>query len=730
MRKFRVLHLEWLLPLVILLATTALALDFYLRELDEVEERKADQAIALQTKLQLAINERIAILASAADAFFVSKYVSRKEFSALAKRLLARSPKTAAIEWIPELRFDNLAGYRQVMQKEGVDVDFLRLDPASGGLVPITQDDQRTIAPIVYAEPYEANKAALGFDLMSSEPRQRLLLSARMSGQIVISEPIQLVEDSNGVASFLLTKYETNSSQQGWLMGVWRVPDFVDDILLSMDIPQDDFYLYDVTDESSTSMYPTLNPKRDRHDHEHSSLTLKVANRSWEFVIGHHAPNYLVFAPALGFIVLGLVLSTVAFYGLRNARMRQDALVETEILSLRLEQEAQAAAQLEEFKRYLDAAPISVGILEGDRHSRRYTYVNEQMCKTFGYSREQLVGLNATLNMFVLDEERDAFNRLVWASMDNDETFVAKAQMRLGDGSSRYFELAGRYRREGEKLFGTLFYYDITERVKYEKAQADLLESERKLTQSRKLQAMGNLLGGMAHSLNNQLQPILILLSMLKRRVNEDAKAVEYVGKMETAANAATDILQRTLATSRAEHGYSRTDFNQALAKALDIALLGMPPNIKVSQQLKQVTGVGPLDQVDLEVVLLNLVNNAKDAIGVQQGHIDIQMMDCPPEPSRVEDEALLAKRWICLCVKDDGAGMSPEQLSRVLDPFYTTKPVGQGTGLGLSETQGLVSRAGGYITIDSEEGDGASICVHLPIYDSKENENGARTVN
>jgi len=256
------------------------------------------------------------------------------------------------------------------------------------------------------------------------------------------------------------------------------------------------------------------------------------------------------------------------------------------------------------------------------------------------------------------------------------------------------------------------------------------LESERKLTQSRKLQAMGNLLGGMAHSLNNQLQPILILLSMLKRRVNEDAKAVEYVGKMETAANAATDILQRTLATSRAEHGYSRTDFNQALANALDIALLGMPPNIKVSQQLKQVTGFGPLDQVDLEVVLLNLVNNAKDAIGVQQGHIDILMMDCPPEPSRVEDEALLAKRWICLCVKDDGAGMSPEQLSRVLDPFYTTKPVGQGTGLGLSETQGLVSRAGGYITIDSEEGDGASICVHLPIYDSKENEDGARTVN
>ncbi len=66
--------------------------------------------------------------------------------------------------------------------------------------------------------------------------------------------------------------------------------------------------------------------------------------------------------------------------------------------------------------------------------------------------------------------------------------------------------------------------------------------------------------------------------------------------------------------------------------------------------------------------------------------------------------------------------GMSVDQLSRVLDPFFTTKPVGQGTGLGLSETQGLVSRVGGYITINSEEGEGAEICVHLPLFEKDDN--------
>ena len=658
--------------------------------------------------------------------------MSYKEFAQLALRLLPRSPDLYAIQWIPELRYKDLLLYREQARRAGfLGFEFKQLDLETFALKPVEpKDNDPVIAPIVYTEPRHLTLSAMGFDLNSSPARKRLLDLAKSTERVVISEPIRLVEDTQDRASFLLTTYVNNKSIKGWVMGVWRVPEFIDDALFDLGLSNKELILQDITGKKPINLYPYFERDAVAHAHDYLEVSIKVANREWLVKLGKHDARAFAALQALAIVVVGFVLAFASWYALRNARLRQATESEALDLSVQLQTEALINEQLEVFKGYLDAAPISVGILEGDRHSRRYTYVNEQMCKTFGYSREQLVGLNATLNMFVLDEERDAFNRLVWASMDNDETFVAKAQMRLGDGSSRYFELAGRYRREGEKLFGTLFYYDITERVKYEKAQADLLESERKLTQSRKLQAMGNLLGGMAHSLNNQLQPILILLSMLKRRVNEDAKAVEYVGKMETAANAATDILQRTLATSRAEHGYSRTDFNQALAKALDIALLGMPPNIKVSQQLKQVTGVGPLDQVDLEVVLLNLVNNAKDAIGVQQGHIDIQMMDCPPEPSRVEDEALLAKRWICLCVKDDGAGMSPEQLSRVLDPFYTTKPVGQGTGLGLSETQGLVSRAGGYITIDSEEGDGASICVHLPIYDSKENEDGARTVN
>ncbi len=715
-------RLEWLVPLVIIGLTFFAALDHYSREkaLEDNTEQRTLQA--LKTRIEQAMDNRRGIVDATADVMYASDFVSYKEFAQLALRLLPRSPDLYSIQWIPELRYKDLLRYREQARRAGFfGFDFKQLDLETFALKPVEpKDNDPVIAPIVYTEPRHISVSAMGFDLNSSPARKRLLDLAKHTERVVISEPIRLVEDTQDRASFLLTTYVNNKSTKGWAMGVWRVPEFIDDALFDLGLSNNELILQDVSGDKPINLYPYFERDAIVHDHDYSQVRIKVANREWLVKLGQHDARSFAGLQALAIVVVGFVLAFASWYALHNARLRQATESEALDLSLQLQTEALINEQLEVFKGYLDAAPISVGILEGDRHSRRYTYVNEQMCKTFGYSREQLVGLNATLNMFVLDEERDEFNRLVWASMDNDENFVTTAQMRLGDGSSRYFELAGRYRREGEKLFGTLFYYDITERVKYEQAQAELLEFERKLSQSRKLQAMGNLLGGMAHSLNNQLQPILVLLSLLKRRHADDAKSTEYIHKMEDAASAATDILQRTLATSRSEHGHNRAKVNDAVPSALAIALLGMPPNIKVNKtNMLACESYIPLDQVDLEVVLLNLVNNAKDAIGSAQGMITVSSYLCEPDAERVKTPGLEEQPWICLCVKDNGMGMSVDQLSRVLDPFFTTKPVGQGTGLGLSETQGLVSRAGGYITINSEEGEGAEICVHLPLFET-----------
>jgi len=109
------------------------------------------------------------------------------------------------------------------------------------------------------------------------------------------------------------------------------------------------------------------------------------------------------------------------------------------------------------------------------------------------------------------------------------------------------------------------------------------------------------------------------------------------------------------------------------------------------------------LDQVDLEVVLLNLVNNAKDAIGSAQGMITVSSYLCEPDAERVKTPGLEEQPWLCLCVKDNGMGMSVDQLSRVLDPFFTTKSPGDGVGLGLAISFNIVKDFGGSMRASSE---------------------------
>lgn len=725
MKKIGLSRFEWLVPLVIIGLTFFVALDQYSRGIAIEDATDGRTLQALKTRIELALDNRRGIVDATADVMYSSESISYKEFAQLALRLLPRSPDLYAIQWIPELRFEDLLLYREQARREGFHgFDFKQLNLETFSLKPVERkDNEQAIAPIVYTEPRHLTVSAMGFDLNSSPARKRLLDLAKSTERVVLSEPIRLVEDTQDRASFLMTAYVNNKSNKGWAMGVWRVPEFMDDALFDLGLKKSELILQDVTDDKPINLYPYFEKDAIVHQHDYIAVPINVLNRKWLVKLGKHEVTPFAELQTLVTVVLGFVLALASWYALRNIRLRQATESEALDLSLRLQAETLANEQLEVFKGYLDAAPIPVGILEGDRQSRRYTYVNEQLCETFGYTREQLIGLNATLNLFVVDEERDAFNRLIWASMDEDKPFVKEAQIRLADGSSRYFELVGRYQCAGEKVFGTLFYNDISDRVKYEQAQADLLEYERKLSQSRKLQAMGNLLGGMAHSLNNQLQPILVLLSLLKRRHTDDAKSDEYIRKMEEAATSATDILQRTLASSRSEHGHNRAKVNDAVPSALAIALLGMPPNIKVNKSdMLSCKSYIPLDQVDLEVILLNLVNNAKDAIGSAQGVIDVSYYLCEPDTDRLKIPELVAQQWMCLCVKDTGMGMSVDQLSRVLDPFFTTKPVGQGTGLGLSETQGLVSRAGGYITINSEKGEGAEICVHLPLFETDDN--------
>ena len=707
------------MSLFILVAATFLGYLNYQSAVSFEEATLDKQTELLQSSFVKSTLWNLSVIEAIDDVFSVSRFVSRQEFSFLGQKLRERAPGLRAIEWIPELRGSQLEDYQRSAHSEGLsNFSFKRFDAESGTLTALTPTKDMVYAPIFYAEPYVLNKDAMGFDLFSNQDRKTFLQQVKASNTLVASEPIQLVEDPSTVASVMLAKYVKNGSQPGWIMGIWHYSSLVEDALsASLFKNTEHLSLVDKIDGQSVQVYPVYKGRPALHaEHQYYAAQFALANRQLELALGFEAQNHL--GGALIICVLGYILASLSWYALDQLAARQAIEKEAESLELKLEEEARLRDQLETFKRYLDAAPIPVGILEGDRNSRHYIYVNQGMCEKFGYAFEELIGLNATQAMFVHDSDRTAFNQLVWDSIDKQTTFVMEAPLYLKGKEVKYFELAGRYTQEGDRLLGTLFYFDITERIQYDQAQKDLLESERKLVQSRRLEAVGNLMAGMAHSLNNHMQPILVLTSLLRGKVGEDPKAQDYLAKMEEAVTGATSILQRALTASRLEKLSHRSRIKSSFAAAVELAAIGIPSTIHYSHQVSLAEdGYVALDKINLEVCLLNLIHNARDAIDLAHGEIRVSLSRVTPDAERVEAPDLLSLDWIAIKVEDSGSGMSDEQLARALDPFYTTKDPGKGTGLGLSETHSLVMQAHGYLTVSSVPHVGTSVVLCMPVY-------------
>jgi len=705
--------------LFILVAATFLGYLNYQSAVSFEEAALDKQTELLQSSFVKSTLWNLSVIEAIDDVFSVSRFVSRQEFSFLGQKLRERAPGLRAIEWIPELRGSQLEDYQRSAHSEGLsNFSFKRFDAESGTLTALTPTKDMVYAPIFYAEPYVLNKDAMGFDLFSNQDRKTFLQQVKASNTLVASEPIQLVEDPSTVASVMLAKYVKNGSQPGWIMGIWHYSSLVEDALsASLFKNTEHLSLVDKIDGQSVQVYPVYKGRPALHaEHQYHAAQFALANRQLELALGFEAQNHL--GGALIICVLGYILASLSWYALDQLAARQAIEKEAESLELKLEEEARLRDQLETFKRYLDAAPIPVGILEGGRNSRHYIYVNQGMCEKFGYAFEELIGLNATQAMFVHDSDRTAFNQLVWDSIDKQTTFVMEAPLYLKGKEVKYFELAGRYTQEGDRLLGTLFYFDITERIQYDQAQKDLLESERKLVQSRRLEAVGNLMAGMAHSLNNHMQPILVLTSLLRGKVGEDPKAQDYLAKMEEAVTGATSILQRALTASRLEKLSHRSRIKSSFAAAVELAAIGIPSTIHYSHQVSLAEdGYVALDKINLEVCLLNLIHNARDAIDLAHGEIRVSLSRVTPDAERVEAPDLLSLDWIAINVEDSGSGMSDEQLARALDPFYTTKDPGKGTGLGLSETHSLVMQAHGYLTVSSVPHVGTSVVLCMPVY-------------
>lgn len=245
---------------------------------------------------------------------------------------------------------------------------------------------------------------------------------------------------------------------------------------------------------------------------------------------------------------------------------------------------------------------------------------------------------------------------------------------------------------------------------------------ENQLRQSQKMEAVGQLTGGVAHDFNNLLGVIIGNLDLLERLVVGNDIAIKRVETIQKAALRGSDLTKRLLTFSRQRQlNPALTSLSVAIKNMIEMASRVLGPDIKITTNIQESLPLILVDAAELENALLNLTVNARDAMP-NGGLITIstRLEDISPHDSQVEFKDLKAGRYARIIISDSGNGMSKETLAKAFDPFFTTKPRGKGTGLGLSMVYGFVKQSGGMINIYSEVGHGTTISIYLPLADSK----------
>lgn len=246
---------------------------------------------------------------------------------------------------------------------------------------------------------------------------------------------------------------------------------------------------------------------------------------------------------------------------------------------------------------------------------------------------------------------------------------------------------------------------------------ADLMQAEEKLRQSQKMEAVGQLTGGLAHDFNNLLAGISGSLEMMAVRIAQGrlSELEKYILTAQGASRRAAALTHRLLAFSRRQTLDPRpTDVNALLLGMSELIQRTVGPSIALETIGTADIWPVKVDASQLENALLNLCINARDAMP-NGGRIIIKTANCWMDREVARTQDLTEGQYLALSVTDTGLGMAPDVIAKAFDPFFTTKPIGQGTGLGLSMIYGFAKQSGGQARIHSEVGVGTTLTLYLP---------------
>jgi PAS domain S-box-containing protein len=249
-------------------------------------------------------------------------------------------------------------------------------------------------------------------------------------------------------------------------------------------------------------------------------------------------------------------------------------------------------------------------------------------------------------------------------------------------------------------------------------AEQDKIKLEAQLRQAMKMESIGRLAGGVAHDFNNMLQAILGNAELALNDISADSPLKENLEEIQKCANRSADLTRQLLAFARKQTIMPRVlDLNETLTGMLKMLYRLIGEDVELNWVLNAKIWQVNMDPSQIDQIMANLCINARDSIaGV--GKLTIETKNCIVDEKFCEhNESGIPGEYVSISISDNGCGIKKELLNDIFEPFFTTKGVGKGTGLGLSTVLGIIQQNHGFITIDSEVGEGSTFTVYFPRY-------------
>ncbi len=331
--------------------------------------------------------------------------------------------------------------------------------------------------------------------------------------------------------------------------------------------------------------------------------------------------------------------------------------------------------------------------------------INQTGCEILGRTRHQVLGRNI-LDLIPLEDKKS-----VLKTWDSDLHSAYEVHVIRPDNSQRTIVVRSHEVVEADQYHRIVAFRDVTTEK----------ELKNQLLRTQKMEILGQLTGGIAHDFNNILASILGFSELLMERLESDApinqeRLLHWATQINKSGSRGRDLVKQMLSFSRG--GSARpvpTELNGPVNEVLAMVRGSIPLNVTADAELETVPAVF-IDPIQLNQILLNVCLNASHAIGDREGSIAVSTsLQTFPKQSCSSCQKIFSGDYVTVAISDSGSGIKPEHLEKIFEPFFSTKSVNQGSGMGLAMIHGIVHDCHGHIIVESELGKGSTFTILLP---------------